>query len=262
MAGSGWSPGSYHDYDREYCVDLAQLAAFLRDTQPDVAEALALDEDGPTRRKFLARLQGEDLEAGHHRGAAPRHQTPGARPRPVLRHAVARQRAGQGTLRAEPLHRHAAASLQPRRDAAGAGYRALHQRTAGLHVRAEEQPDQADGGRRGLAVPQGPQPAREAVRARPLRGALRRGRERGAVLHPPEGQGVVVPPLQSRLERRRRQPAQPERDQDGLPVARGADPREPDEHPGELRPAGGVEGREDRQEAADADLASLSPASR
>ena len=57
--GVGWSPGSHHDYDREYCVDLAQLAAFLRDTQPEAAEAFALDEDVPTRRKFLARLQGE-----------------------------------------------------------------------------------------------------------------------------------------------------------------------------------------------------------
>ena len=36
----GWSPGSYHDYDREYCVDLVQLAAFLRATQPEVAEVL------------------------------------------------------------------------------------------------------------------------------------------------------------------------------------------------------------------------------
>ena len=62
--GVGWSPGSYHDYDREYCVDLAQLAAFLRDTQPGAAEALALDEDGPTRRKFLARLQGEISKRG------------------------------------------------------------------------------------------------------------------------------------------------------------------------------------------------------
>ena len=60
----GWSPGSYHDYDREYCVDLVQLAAFLRATQPEVAEVLALDEDGPTRRKFLARLQGEISKRG------------------------------------------------------------------------------------------------------------------------------------------------------------------------------------------------------
>ena len=42
--GSGWIGGSPEDYDREYCVDLAQLRAFLRTTQPKVAEALALDE--------------------------------------------------------------------------------------------------------------------------------------------------------------------------------------------------------------------------
>ena len=56
--GVGWSGGSHHDYDREYCVDLVQLSAFLGATQPEAAEALALNEDGPTRRKFLARLQG------------------------------------------------------------------------------------------------------------------------------------------------------------------------------------------------------------
>jgi type I restriction enzyme R subunit len=57
--GAGWIGGDPNDYDREYCVDLAQLAAFLRETQPQTAEALALNEDGPTRRKFLARLQGQ-----------------------------------------------------------------------------------------------------------------------------------------------------------------------------------------------------------
>ena len=62
--GAGWSGGSYLDYDREYCVDLVQLAAFLRATQPEAAEALAPDEDGPTRRRFLARLQGEISRRG------------------------------------------------------------------------------------------------------------------------------------------------------------------------------------------------------
>jgi type I restriction enzyme, R subunit len=32
--GVGWIGGNPHDYDREYCVDLVQLAAFLRSTQP------------------------------------------------------------------------------------------------------------------------------------------------------------------------------------------------------------------------------------
>ena len=62
--GVGWLPGDLADYDREYCVDLAQLAAFLRATQPKVAEALDLDTDSPTRRKFLARLQGEVSKRG------------------------------------------------------------------------------------------------------------------------------------------------------------------------------------------------------
>ena len=62
--GVGWSPGNHHDYDREYCVDLVQLRAFLHTTQPDTAPALRLDEDSPTRRRFLARLQGEIARRG------------------------------------------------------------------------------------------------------------------------------------------------------------------------------------------------------
>ena len=62
--GVGWSGGNFHDYDREYCVDLVQLAAFLRDTQPQAAESLALSEDGPTRRAVLTRLQAEIAKRG------------------------------------------------------------------------------------------------------------------------------------------------------------------------------------------------------
>ncbi len=61
---AGWICGGAEDYDREYCVDLAQLAACLRETQPEVCEALDLGTDGPTRRKFLARLQGEVSKRG------------------------------------------------------------------------------------------------------------------------------------------------------------------------------------------------------
>ncbi len=59
-----WICGRAEDYDREYCVDLAQLSAFLRETQPEAVEALDLDHEGPTRRKFLARLQGEITKRG------------------------------------------------------------------------------------------------------------------------------------------------------------------------------------------------------
>ncbi|MYG40046.1 MAG: type I restriction endonuclease subunit R [Nitrospira sp. SB0677_bin_15] len=62
--GVGWSGGSFYDYDREYCVDLVQLETFLCATQPEVAESLGLSEDGSTRRKFLARLQGEITKRG------------------------------------------------------------------------------------------------------------------------------------------------------------------------------------------------------
>ena len=62
--GVGWSCGNPHDYDREYCVDPVQLAAFLHATQPEAAESLALHDGGPARRRFLARLQGQIARRG------------------------------------------------------------------------------------------------------------------------------------------------------------------------------------------------------
>ena len=56
---AGWVCGAPNDYDREYTVDLAQLLAFLIETQPDVFKGLRLEDVGPARLKFLARLQGE-----------------------------------------------------------------------------------------------------------------------------------------------------------------------------------------------------------
>ena len=52
--GNGWICGSPYDYNREYCVDLAQLRAFLMETQTDAEETLSLEQDSPARRKFLA----------------------------------------------------------------------------------------------------------------------------------------------------------------------------------------------------------------
>jgi type I restriction enzyme, R subunit len=62
--GVGYVLGDPSDYNREYCVDLAQLTIFLGETQPGMVEVLGLDEDGPTRRKFLARVQGEVSKRG------------------------------------------------------------------------------------------------------------------------------------------------------------------------------------------------------
>ena len=62
--GAGWIQGDPQHYDRQYCVDLTQLSAFLDATQPVAAQSLDLGQDSPTRRKFLARLQGETTKRG------------------------------------------------------------------------------------------------------------------------------------------------------------------------------------------------------
>ncbi len=62
--GVGWILGDAEDYNREYAIDLAQLCAFLRATQPKAAEALDLEQESPAQRKFLARLQGEVSKRG------------------------------------------------------------------------------------------------------------------------------------------------------------------------------------------------------
>ncbi len=62
--GAGWICGHSEDYDRSYCVDLVQLRAFLRATQPKVVEAIDLESENPGRTKFLARLEGEIAKRG------------------------------------------------------------------------------------------------------------------------------------------------------------------------------------------------------
>ncbi len=64
MVAASWVQGKPTDYDREYAVDLEQLSTFLEKTQEEVAGSLDLHEDSPTRRKFLARLQGEITKRG------------------------------------------------------------------------------------------------------------------------------------------------------------------------------------------------------
>jgi len=64
MESAGYVVGNAADFDREYCLDLAQLTAFIRGTQPEVAEASELDIDGASRRALLARIQGEISKRG------------------------------------------------------------------------------------------------------------------------------------------------------------------------------------------------------
>src|SRR5207249_1683274 len=64
MLDRGWLAAAPGDYNREYAIDLVQLRIFLMATQKSAAEALDLDNDSPTRRDFLARLQGQITSRG------------------------------------------------------------------------------------------------------------------------------------------------------------------------------------------------------
>lgn len=64
FGGTGWLLGDARDYDREYCVDVTQLHAFVEATQPEIATALELEKDTPVRRRFLARVESECARRG------------------------------------------------------------------------------------------------------------------------------------------------------------------------------------------------------
>jgi len=59
-----YKQGDPKDYDRDHAVDLAKLLAFLGATQPKLPSQLGLEEEGPKRQQFLARLQGEIAKHG------------------------------------------------------------------------------------------------------------------------------------------------------------------------------------------------------
>jgi hypothetical protein len=98
-AAPATSPAARKDYDRAHALDVAQLFAFLRATQPEAVKKLAMadahDAKDINRLKFLTRLSAEIGKRGvidvlrkgieHH---------PAAALRPVLRHAVGGQRQG------------------------------------------------------------------------------------------------------------------------------------------------------------------------
>jgi type I restriction enzyme R subunit len=92
--GTGWLLGDAAHYDREYCVDLVQLRGFLLATQEPIVEALSLKTDGPIRRQFLARLQGEISKRGVIDVLRKGHQPWPASHRPLLWHAFAGQSGG------------------------------------------------------------------------------------------------------------------------------------------------------------------------
>ena len=64
LTNNGWLPSESQDYLPDHCVDLSHLSAFLTATQPETADALDLDADSPTRRRFLDRLKREIASRG------------------------------------------------------------------------------------------------------------------------------------------------------------------------------------------------------
>ena len=63
FGGTGYTAGSPQDYDRAHALDVPQLFAFLRATQPEAFKKLALLDEADSRdinrHKFLARLSSE-----------------------------------------------------------------------------------------------------------------------------------------------------------------------------------------------------------
>ena len=260
--GVGWSGSSFHDYDREYCVDLAQLSAFLHTTQPDAAESQGLSEDSPTRRKFLARLQGEItkrgtidvLRHGIRHGAHNLELFYGA---PSPGNEQARERFEQNRFTVTRQLRYSRDETQRALDIAlfinGLPVftfelkNSLTKQTVDDAVWQYKQ----DRNPREKLFEFGRCVAHFAVDENEVRFCTHL-----------KGKASWFLPFNRGWNDGAGQPAQPARTQDRLPVARRADPRKPDQHPGELRPSGRVEGREDRQEEKDPDLAPLPPTRR
>lgn len=61
---NGYEQGSNTDYNREYAVDEAKLLRFLKDTQKDAVEKLALEKSDIKKKQFLSRLLDQITRRG------------------------------------------------------------------------------------------------------------------------------------------------------------------------------------------------------
>ena len=218
-------------------MDLAQLRSFLVATQTQVAEALDLDNDSPTRQKFLARLQGEITKRGvidvlrHGVKHGPHHDRSflSARRRPATRRPPS---GSPGTALPSPGSS-ATAGMRPSSpstwlcSSTGLPVATFELKNSLTKQTVEDAVEQykRDRDPRELLFEFGRCVVHFAV-----------DDQRGAVVHPPQGQGLMVPAVQPGLERRRGQPAQPRRAQDRLPLEARSSRRRADRHPRELRP--------------------------
>ena len=234
--GSGWVCGDPQDYDREYCVDLAQLSAFLCTTQTNAAESLDLGQDSPTRRKFLARLQGEISKRGvidvlrkgvkdgpHHVELFYGTPSPG--------NPAAAERYAQNRFSITRQLRYSRDETQRALDLGlfinGLPVFTFELKNSLTKQTVEDAVEQykRDRAPREKLFEFGRSVAHFAVDDHEVRFCTHL-----------KGKNSWFLPLQSGLERRRWQPAESERPQDRLPVETDFNSRRVDQHPGELRP--------------------------
>lgn len=64
LVAHGWKPGKASDYSPPFGIDLAQLRAFLTETQPALVENLDLDPETAAGLKALSRIQGDITRRG------------------------------------------------------------------------------------------------------------------------------------------------------------------------------------------------------
>jgi type I site-specific restriction-modification system R (restriction) subunit len=215
---AGYAAGVTTGYDREHAVDLAKLLAFLRDTQPKVVETLSLDEEGPKRAQFLARLQGEIakrgvidvLRTGVKDGPAHVDLFYGS---PSPGNTKAEELFAKNIFSVTRQLRYSCDETQLALDL-GLFINGLPVATFELKNNLTKQ-TVADAVR---AVSARPRPARAALSSSAAAWFTSPSMTTRCASAPPQGQGLLVPALQQGLQRRRRQPAEPRRHQDRLPL--------------------------------------------
>ena len=264
--GAGYFAGSPKDYDRAHALDVPQLFAFLRATQPEAFKKLAMaDPNDPkdiNRLKFLTRLSSEIGKRG------------------VI--DVLRKGVEHGPLHFDLFY----GTPSPGNDKA----EALHALNRFSITR--QLAYSMDETRRALdlclfinGLPIATFELKNSLTKQTVEDAVeqyqrdRDPRERlfefgRCVVHfavddsevqmctELKGKGFVVPSVQQGLQRRSGQPAQPARPQDRLPLERGAHAGGADQHPRKLRADRRGEGPAHRQEEAQAGVAALPPARR
>ena len=229
--GTGWICGDPQDYDREHCVDLAQLSAFLHDTQSKAAESLDLDDrTAPLGAISWLRLQREItkrgtidvLRKGIKHGP---HQIDLMYGTPSPGNEKARVLYGQNHFSVTRQLRYSNDNAQLAIDLClfinGLPVATFELKNSLTKQTVDDGVEQYKRDRnpreRLFELGQVPRP-------------FRCGRPRGAVLHASQGQGVMVPALQQGMGRRCGQPAESQRPQDRLPVEAGAHPGRSHQH--------------------------------